>query len=212
MNIRFMSLAFFATSVAWGASSSALAAPAASMILLNKNGLTKAHATARVSWPKGVLVGLKAGECAMIVHTNVDPAVQNDIFNLRTVPDRMVSGIARQIISPHWPLCDSDSTRCKAVLAGMLLRINETLIAENALKSFGAYTVASAAQHITGLAIALTYDGKTYCAHAEWKERSTQLVPFISVDGIQETSFPVILGVSKVTGISNPRVLISTPE
>lgn len=209
MNIRFLSLAAILTTSAYGAyireepaslslpsTSSATATP---MIRLNRDGLTTSHEVAHVPWPGGAMFGLKAGECAMIVQTNFSVEAKADVFNLLTVPDRLANSIAEQITSDNWVTSGNDSTRCKAALAGMLLQINRALVTENASRYSDAYSIASVDQRITALAIALAYGGTTYCAHAKWNGKSTQLVPLISIDDIRETSTPVTIGVDTIT-------------
>lgn len=219
MNMRFISLALFATSAyammhdmmtesgflprsAPSSVPSTSSVPAAPMIGFKLEGSSGACAFAHVSWPKGALKDLEAGECAMIVKTNVDTTKQTDTFNLLTVPDRITNGIAEEIYSDHWVISGSDATRCKAAMAGMLVQLNRTLIAENAMRYPGAPIVDSVRQHITALSVVLAYNGTIYWGRANKEPGYTQLVPLMSTDDITETksSSPVTIVLDRKTG------------
>lgn len=178
--------------------------PATPIISLNKTGFESWHAAAYISWPKGARWQLDAGECAMVVRTDINPS-ENDTWDLLTVPDRVVNSMPIELTSPDWPISGGDSMRCKAILAGMLTNINCALINENPYSK----TIAGNKQRITALAIALAYNGTTYSAESSWNG-SDQLVPFISVDTIRETSLPVAIGIDAFT--TNPAVgALSSP-
>lgn len=163
-------------------------------IRLNKTGLKSWHAAAYISWPKGARWQLEAGECAMAVRTDINPG-DNDVWDLRSIPQKIVNSVPVEIASPNWPFAGGDTIGCKAMLAGLLTRINSNII-DNPL--YSGSIIAQDKQHITALAIALAYNGTTYCAQAKWNG-SDQLVPFISVDDIQETTMPVVVSIHEVS-------------
>jgi hypothetical protein len=205
MNIRLIGLAAaLTTSVACammhdsGAQSSQTLLPAtSSMISLCKDNLPGTHAAAYIPWPKGTSTWLEAGECAMMVQTNIKN--ENDVYNLFTVPQLIVNGMPEELANyERWPadLGGSDTARCKGILAGMISQMNRQLVA--ACSNRG-YVLREEPQKIIALAIALAYKDSTYHAQAKWDGKADQLVPFISVDHIHEDTVPVALRIDSIT-------------
>jgi hypothetical protein len=215
MNIRFMSLAAaFTTSAATlcmdGAPSpaasstppalpvasivAAMSKPSSPMVRLCTDNLTAAHASAYVTWPDGISLGTQAGECAMIVQTNIQPG-DFDSFNLLTVPQQIVNGIPEEIGGLNWPGHD-ESEKFKSMMAGMIVQINRKLVVEASSSSYS-YILRDTKQRICGLALAFGYSGKTYRAQAKLNPNSDQLVPFISTDHIVEDTAPVALLITR---------------